>query len=271
MQGISEALGDGGTIPLLVCHHGSGDLERKLLQSLVERRVDGIICNPLADGFNRYKQVQQRGVPLVFFSDAPRGLDEISYAAWDPMDVGIIVRHFADLGHRRIAYLGIRDNRRISAARRYAFRDAAADAGIELRRNDIVLNERGQPFDDAVLQLMRQEDRPTAVFAVYDDIAVSVVNTLRNAGLRVPEDVCVGTLGDAPLARAPGFEITTVKAPIVEEGRACAECLMQMIDKPDRDPIHRLVPGGELLVGKTTARYDPFQDPAPVQPPTKPQ
>lgn len=251
-QGISEGLGDSHTVPLIVCHYGSGQLERELLRSLVERRVDGIICNPLADGFNRYLQVRERGVPLVFMGDVPKGLDEISYAAWDPAAVGVAVRHLIELGHRRIAYLGVRDTRKISAARRHAFRDAMAAAGVTCSRRDIVLNEPGAAFEEPVKQLLGRADRPTAFFALYDDIAIEALLALRAQGLRCPEDVSIATIGDSPMVSAPGYEITTVASPVEDEGRACAECLEQMIQDPKRDPIHRLVPGGHLVVGRTT-------------------
>ncbi len=251
-QGIAEGLGDSKTVPLIVCHYGSGELERELLRSLVERRVDGIICNPLADGFNRYLQVRDRGVPLVFLGDAPKGLDAISYAAWDPAAVGVAVRHLIELGHRRIAYLGVRDSRTISAARRRVYRDTLEEAGLACSRRDIVLNEPGADFEAPVRQLLAGPDRPTAFFALYDDIAISVLGILRAQGLRCPEDVSVATIGDSPLVSAPGHQITTVSCPVEEEGKACAACLEQIIQNPKRDPIHRLVPGGGLVVGRTT-------------------
>lgn len=257
MQGIADGLGDSGTVPLIVCHYGSGDLERQLLRSLVERRVDGIICNPLPDGFNRYRQVVERGVPLVFLSDAPRGLDEISYTAWDPAAVGLVVRHLIDLGHRHIAYLGVRDNRRMSTASRHAYRDTLEEAGLECSRHDIVLNEPGAPFEESVKELLARKAPPTALFAQYDDIAINVLRMMEAKGVRCPEDVSVATLGDSPLVTSPGYGITTVAPPVTEEGRACAGCLMQIIENPKQGPIHRLVPGGQLVVGRTTGPCRP--------------
>ena len=253
MKGISEVLGSSGAVPLIVCHHGSGELESKLLRSLVERRVDGILCNPLADGAERYRHVKDWGVPLVLMGDTPRGLDDISYVAWDTSAVAVATKHLIKLGHKRIAYLGIRDNRRNGIASRHMFRDAMEDAGLECPRRDIILNEPGEPFDQQVLRLLDRDDPPTALFALYDDIAISVLELLRSRGVKCPEDISIATIGGAPLVSAPGYEITTVKAPVEEEGRVGAECLLQMIENPSRGPIHRLVPGGQLVVGRTTS------------------
>ncbi len=252
MRGITEALGDTGAVPLIVCHHGSSELEGKLLRSLAERRVDGILCNPLADGAERYRQVTGWGVPLVLMGDAPRGLEDISYAVWDPSAVGVATKHLIELGHKRIAYLGIRDNRKMSTTSRHMFRDAMEEAGLECSRQDLILNEPGESFDEPVRRLLERDDPPTALFALYDDIAISVLEMLRARGVRCPEDVSIATIGGSPMVSAPGYEITTVRAPVEEEGRVGAECLLQVIENPQRGPIHRLVPGGRFIAGKTT-------------------
>ncbi len=192
------------------------------------------------------------GVPLVLMGDTPKDLDDISYAAWDPAAVGLATKHLIDLGHRRIAYLGVRDNRKMLTASRHMFRDAMEEAGLECSRRDFILNEPGEGFEEPVKRLLAQDNPPTALFALYDDIAISVLEMLRAQDVRCPEDVSIATVGGSPLVSAPGYEITTVKAPVEEEGRVCAECLLQIIENPQRGPIHRLVPGGHLVVGRTT-------------------
>jgi DNA-binding LacI/PurR family transcriptional regulator len=251
-QGASQVLAEHRSVPLIVCHHGSGELERELLRNLVERRVDGIICNPLADGLERYRLVRERGVPLVFLSDAPKGLDEISYVGWDPSAVAIAVRHLIGLGHRRIAYLGVRDTRKLSIARRHAFCDALEEAGLDCPKRHLILNPPGEPFDGHVDRLLSGAEPPTAFFALYDDIAIAVLGMLKARGVRCPEQVSVATIGDSPLVTAPGHDVTTVTSPVEQEGRVCAETLMQLIERPKQGAIHRLVPGGELVVGRTT-------------------
>ncbi len=253
MKGISEVLGDTGAIPLIVCHYGSADLEGELLRSLVERRVDGILCNPLPDGAPRYRQVKDWGVPLVLMGDAPRGLEDISYAAWDPAAVGLATKHLIKLGHKRIVYLGIRDNRKMATTSRHMFCDAMEEAHLDCMRRNLILNEPGEDFEEQVIRMLDKDDAPTALFVLYDDIAISLLDRLSARGIRCPEDISIATIGGSPLVSAPGYEITTVRPPVEEEGRVGAECLLQVIENPQRGPIHRLVPGGRLVEGKTTA------------------
>lgn len=253
MEGMSRVLSAIGTVPLIVCHSGSGKAEVELLRSLMERRVDGIICNPLPDGSSRYRRVLERGTPLAFLGDCPGDLDSVSFAGWDPGAVAVVVRHLISLGHKRIAFLGVRDDRRMSRARFDAFQGAVNEAGLECPRSHVIMNEPGRSFEPLVRKMLSRPDRPTALFALYDDIAIEAVKYLRAGGMRCPQDVSVATIGNAPLVSAPGYELTTVTAPVEDEGHACAECLLRHIDDAKAEPIHRFVPGGELVIGRTTA------------------
>ncbi|QDU70496.1 Catabolite control protein A [Mucisphaera calidilacus] len=252
MRGVVEELGASETVPMIVCHHGDAELEARLLRSLVERRVDGIICNPLRNGMDRYRDVVRRGVPLIFLGDAPKGLDEIPCSAWDPAAVHLAVEHLLALGHRRIVYLGSRDNRVISEARRHVFWDSLRQAGLSPSRRDIILSSTSEDVGDGPLELLRGENPPTAFFVEYDDQAVSLYQLLDDAGVACPRNVSIATMGGSPRSVSAGCCLTTVSAPVVDEGRACAQRLMSMIDEPEHKPERAYVHGGSLLVGQTT-------------------
>ena len=74
---------------------------------------------------------------------------------------------------------------------------------------------------------------------------------MEQAGLCCPEDVSLATIGDSPLSRSPGVDLTTVSASVEEEGAAAARLLAELIARPRTKPGHRLVTGGELLVSRT--------------------
>ncbi|WP_428388482.1 LacI family DNA-binding transcriptional regulator [Mucisphaera sp.] len=252
MQGVAEQLGQTETVPMIVCHHGDAELEARLLRSLVERRVDGILCNPLRGGMDRYRDVVRRGVPLVFLGDAPKGLDEISCSSWDPAAIELAVRHLIELGHRRIAYVGNRDNRVISEARRQTFWDLLKQADLPRSRQNIILSPTSETVDDRPLRLLQSPDAPTAFFAEYDDLAVSLHSTFASHGIDAPKDISIVTMGGQPRSIGPGMTLTTVTAPVIEEGRAAAKCLMALIDDPEHTPIRQTVEGGKLHRGWST-------------------
>ncbi len=77
-----------------------------------------------------------------------------------------------------------------------------------------------------VRELLSHGERPDAVFAASDLMAVGAMRALRSAGLRVPEDVAVVGFDDSPVCRHTEPELTTVRQPVVEMGRVMADLLL---------------------------------------------
>jgi DNA-binding LacI/PurR family transcriptional regulator len=80
---------------------------------------------------------------------------------------------------------------------------------------------------DAASELVARPERPTAVVAWSDEIAMGVLYAVRGAGLRVPQDVSVVGVDDHDLARL--FDLTTVAQPVREQGRVAARLLVEKL------------------------------------------
>lgn len=250
LAGMYPLLDEQEIIPLVVSHRGNGRQEAIELESLMQRQVEGIIANPLPDGAERYRAVVKRGVPLVFVGDMLDELPEVSFAAWDPQSVQLPVRHLIEQGCRKIAYFGYKDDRRLVRRCFEVFARTLEQAQVPLPESYVVLQEREESPDPAVDRLFDGKDRPDAVFALYNDTARSVVDTLIRRGLRVPEDVRVATWGDSPMVGPQAYALTTVHAPVQEEGFEALSALMRLIANPDSGPFHTLVPGEQLIVNQ---------------------
>src|SRR5207248_1783281 len=130
---------------------------------------------------------------------------EADYVGVDNADAAEqIVRHLLAMGHRSIAHLTNRDRASTVADRLAGYRRALAAAGISYRP-ELVLEapflepkpDLGGRTDDQVAEeLLGLPDRPTAVFAVNDYNALSLIAALRVRGLRVPEDMAVAGFDD---------------------------------------------------------------------------
>ena len=89
--------------------------------------------------------------------------------------------------------------------------------------------------------------RPDAVFAASDIMAVGAMRAIREAGLRVPEDIAVAGFDDMPFAARTDPPLTTVRQPIQRTGALAAETLIDLIEHPDSRP-RRVVLPVELVV-----------------------
>ncbi|MEV4663729.1 LacI family DNA-binding transcriptional regulator [Micromonospora echinofusca] len=151
-------------------------------------------------------------------------------------DVGVArtaTRHLLDLGHRRIAHISGDPDDELAYTthldRRRGYREALAAAGIE---PDPCLDVESQftisGGTRATEELLRRGDPPTAIFAACDEMAMGAMTALRDAGLRVPQDVSVIGVDDHDLASVLG--LSTIAQPAAEQGRLAARILL--------DPLH---------------------------------
>ena len=113
--------------------------------------------------------------------------------------------------HTDIACLTSRENADSSPSRLTIYRDAMADAGLEVREDRIGVYEETQAEAYAVaLDLLSSPERPTALYATTDFAAIAAINAAHRLGIRVPEDVAVIGVGNTPDAGLTEPALSTV-------------------------------------------------------------
>ena len=141
-----------------------------------------------------------------------------------------MVDYLIEAGHRRIAHAtGPLDN--VEAQDRLAgYRDALRQA--ELPADEGIVWEGGFAFAHGVsvaARFLATPERPTAIFAANDEMAMGIIKTVKDAGLHVPRDVSVAGFDDIEFASYFDPALTTVRQPRAELGRLAAESLVARI------------------------------------------
>jgi DNA-binding LacI/PurR family transcriptional regulator len=165
------------------------------------------------------------------------------------------VKHLLDLGHTNIGYISdvLEDPFPFSAsrARFNGYCQALEAAGISPCPG---LHRHGEHSrSDAKIitaEMLRMPDRPTAIFAASDTQAIGVLETARETGLRIPEDLSVIGYDDVEIAEHLG--LTTVRQLLVESGEKGVRLLLEVIQDPLREPKCETLPA-ELIIRNTTA------------------
>jgi LacI family repressor for deo operon, udp, cdd, tsx, nupC, and nupG len=180
------------------------------------------------------EQVTRAGKPVVLVGGRS---DALPVVRLDDVDIARrAVRHLIDLGHREIAHLGgsvtAPDDFTIRADRVRGYSEAMNEAGLEaqatVRASAFELDEATR----AATSLLSSPDRPTAVFAVVDDVAFGVLAAARTLGLSVPGDLSVIGIDDHDGAAELG--LTTMRQLPAEVGRAAAARLLGWTDDDDQ-------------------------------------
>ncbi|WP_438391551.1 LacI family DNA-binding transcriptional regulator [Caballeronia sp. DA-9] len=240
VRGIDSVARQNGYFMLLCDTGADPGRERSYFDLLRGRRADGAICldpaavqKALAEEASALPWVAccefdpAAGVPYV-------GIDNHQAA-------GDAVRHLLGRGHKKIALINSGHGYLYGRQRAEGYRDALSAAGIEADPAwhidlDTLDYAAGEAAAHTLARL--QNNRPTAVFAVSDTLAIGVINGLRGAGLRVPDEVAVVGFDDIAVAAQIDPPLTTVAQPMRELGETAANLLLKRL----RDP-HAEVPG----------------------------
>ncbi|HET9945555.1 MAG TPA: LacI family DNA-binding transcriptional regulator [Actinomycetes bacterium] len=219
------------------------------------------------DGFSAAVDwLVRRDVPLVFVDQTPVD-DRPSVNVDDRAGARAAAQHLLDLGHRRVGILTgelsgphgvgaaeLPSDHHVSRQRILGWTDALRAAGVE----PVVVREPLTPEDAAyegARILLEREDRPTGILCFSDVMAHWVVRAAEDLGLTVPDDLSVVGFDDQPLARRMRPELTTVRQPIAEKGRAAAAALTAVIEAAQAGrtlPAEHVVLPTELVVRDST-------------------
>jgi Transcriptional regulators len=165
-------------------------------------------------------------------------------------------QHLLCLGHRRIAYIGGPATAACNQARMHGFRSAMEAAGVPVSEGYIRSGQNR--YDDGVAcgsELIDLPERPTAVFAFSDEVALGVVEAARVRGLRIPEDLSVVGFDDTQIARQSSPPLTTVRQPLREMGAVALRTALRLAAGEKVDFRHVEL-ATELVVRRSTAPVD---------------
>jgi LacI family transcriptional regulator len=165
-------------------------------------------------------------------------------------------QHLLSLGHRRIAYLGGPPAGPLNQARAHGFRAAMEAAAVPIQDG----YERTGPnrYDEGVASgsaLIDLAERPTAVFAFSDELALGVIEAARVRGLRVPEDLSVVGFDDTQMAQFASPPLTTVRQPLREMGAVALRTALQLA-AGEKVHFRHVELATELVVRQSTAPVD---------------
>jgi LacI family transcriptional regulator len=233
---------------------GDAIREQHHLKALLNRRVDGIIVVGRQTD-PRPSLGHDIPVPVVY-AYAPS--DDPTDVSVTPDNVGggrLAIEHLVATGRRRIAHISGDPTYAAAQDRAVGVRAALADAGLELV-GDVLFSEWSEHWGrDASALLLSQHPDIDGIFCASDQIARGALDTLRDLGKRVPEDIAViGYDNWEVLATNSRPELTSIDANLQQLGRAAAMRIFEAIDGDARDAGVEHLPVRLVIRGSTIPR-----------------
>ncbi|MET8816340.1 LacI family DNA-binding transcriptional regulator [Streptomyces sp. NPDC004549] len=238
LQGVeAEALAAGYGL-LIADPHDDPAHELSVVRMLHERRVDGVIVAPSAQPSALLDYLARAAVPAVFLD---RLVDEAAEPVYDQVcaegaaPVRELVEHLASLGHRRIAMVAGLAGLSTTTERIEGYREGLRAAGLP--RDPGLLAHGSSASEGARLateRLLSGSARPTALIAANNAMTIGALQALRDADLRIPEDIALVSFDDFEWADLFSPSLTAVRQPSREVGRAALRLLLERLDAPER-------------------------------------
>lgn len=229
-------------------NHNVGGRHNSYLHHCLYRGVDGVIIACVDFNDPEVRELAESNIPLVTID---RVFDNRLAVLSDNVGgVSALVRHVYSKGHRKIAFLhGERTS--VTNNRLIGFHRTCEELGLEIPEEYIIECVYHDPdrCAEATRQLLSLPDRPTCILFPDDFSYIGGMNVLIEAGLRIPEDISVVGYDGIHLAKV--MRLTTYSQNAVGLGKAAAERLISLIERPKTTLLDRIMIEGSLMEGNS--------------------
>src|SRR5664279_4176593 len=252
IRGIELAARARGLHLLVSSSHGNA-VEAAAALRAMNGRVDGLlVMSPHVNADFLWGNVADE-LPAVLMNTRVAGGAHSSFAVDNHGGAYAMVRHLVERGHRDIAFVAGPESNFEAQERLRGYRAALADllpgTWEHVLQGDFT-QESGFRAGNQVVALT---DRPTAVFASNDMMAIGCLSALNEAGVDVPREIALAGFDDIPISRYVNPSLTTVRARIAELGGLALERLASAIEEPGRMSAQHQTLRADLIVRQSTA------------------
>lgn len=255
-----ERLASAAGYSVILCNSGEDpEREQRNLAMLVSQRADGVIVIPTRIGWNgRPAAMADLPMPAILVDRNLDGLG-LDSVTTDNHAVGrLAAAHLHGLGHRRIGVIMGSPEHQIARHRVDGFRGTLATLGVpfdeRLLESDNFSEAAGHA---AALRLLRRPDRPTAIFATNNHLALGLLRAVVDEGVAIPADISVLAVDELPWQGLLRPRVTVVTQPSPAIAAAAVEALVGRIgdgrSATAAAPPRSIVLAPELVAGGSTA------------------
>lgn len=246
VNGVEEEAKNAGISVFLATTKNDPDEEINIIETFSRRRVDGVIVASSRIDTGYASRLEQIRIPVVMVNaEAEEEGSNIYSASVNDIDgARQAVQHLIDLGHRKIAYLGV-SNRIVSNKHRLeGYIETMKMASIEIDPGWVIINQDTSPGELALDFKVGQDlgekilkTDVTAVFAYCDTIAAGVMDTCRRNGISIPGKMSVVGFDDNFICEILSPPLTTIHQPEKEIGKLAMQMIMNCLAGDDVEDI----------------------------------
>lgn len=239
IMGIESVLRPNGYHVLICQSNESPEIELINLKALESKMVDGFIISVTGkDNYTYFESLVKSNFPVVFFNRICPGLNTSQVVIDDYKWAYEAVKHLINSGHKRIAHLSGPEDLELAFNRKRGYIDALKEYGLEI--DDKLIIPCGIQMERGVMGahcILNMENRPDAIFAINDPVAIGAMKTLQRNGVKIPEDMAIVGFTESKMAMIVEPNLTSIEQPTFEMGKIAAELLLEQMKNKGDEPI----------------------------------
>ncbi len=255
LDGIEEEARKVGYSVISANTHEDSEAEVRAIDNFISLHVEGIIAclSQNTTEYSHFEEIADMGIPLVFFgrtcltdrfSSVTANGDEAAQQA---------TQHLIETGSRRIAFIAGPNHLDMVRRRKHGYLEALRENRIAIDRSLVICEKIDYQWAlEAVGNLLRQEHRPDAILAFNDIIAFAAFTAIKQAGLRIPEDVALIGFTDDPHAKYVTPRMSAIEDQSHLMGQTACQLLLKNIGG-DTHIYKKIVPQ-QVVIRDTSAK-----------------
>ena len=236
---------------ILLCETDSKPERENIYFNMVKNKLADVVIS-MDPTVNKQKLNElAENHPVIFCSEYEEG-GTIPFVTVDSeLAAYQAVKHLIRLGHERIALINSDEKFLYARHRRSGYERALTEFGLPIR-DELIYHAHTLDFQSgvqAIRILLQAEEKPTAVFAVSDTLAIGAMKGMHVKGLKAPDDIAVVGFDNISFSNMTNPTLTTIAQPMYEMGTYACEMLLNSI-KGDR--VESMVLDHELIIREST-------------------
>ena len=242
---------------LLVSSSHDGEAEAAAAVRSMQGRVDGLLILSERVDAAFLRANLPKALPVVLLNSAVSGPSCHVLNIDNHGGAVAMVRHLLQTGHRRVALIAGPSGNFDASERERGYREAMARYAPRAPLTVVAGDFTEESGYRAGHELLAQAERPQAVFAANDMMAVGCLAAFKDAGVQVPEDIALAGFDDIPITRYVTPALTTVRVRIADFGRLALERLADVVERPGQETPSADTLGFEIVVRDTCGGNKP--------------
>jgi LacI family transcriptional regulator len=229
LAGVEKVTTEAG-YDLIIAHSSESYIKEVAnAKNLFEKRVDGLIASLSFDSKNldHFKVFKDKGVPVIFF-DRVEQEGNNTVVVIDNYKCGYqATQHLIEQGCKRIVHITSNLKRNVYSERFKGYKEALSDNGIAYDEKLLMINDLSEKAGiESAMQILKMDPLPDAAFITNDFVAAVCMRTLKENGIRIPEDIAIVGFNNDAICTLVEPSLTTINYPGIDVGEVAARNLV---------------------------------------------